>query len=116
MNPRDTNWLWVDVMADDELPVHIGRTVRCGGLEIALFRLASGKLHAVQNRCPHKAGVLAEGIVSGEYVFCPMHDRKIDLASGEVQKPDTGCVRVYATKIENGRIYIQVQESAAKAG
>ena len=38
-----------------------------------------------------KQGPLSEGTVSGEYVYCPLHDQKIDLASGEVQEPDEGC-------------------------
>ncbi|MFC0212680.1 nitrite reductase small subunit NirD [Paenibacillus chartarius] len=97
---------WYDVIAYDVLPVGTGKTVRIGGLELALFRFSSGKVHAIQNRCPHKDGVLAEGIVSGEFVFCPMHDRKIHVPSGEVQKPDDGCVHTYTTKVENGRVWI----------
>ena len=27
--------------------------------------------------CPHKEGPLSEGTVSGEYVYCPLHDQKL---------------------------------------
>ncbi|WP_394298012.1 nitrite reductase small subunit NirD [Gordoniibacillus kamchatkensis] len=111
-NLAETEVRWVDVASYDELPAGTGKTVRIGALELALFRLTSGKVHAVHNRCPHKDGVLAEGIVSGEFVFCPMHDRKIHVPSGEVQKPDDGCVRTYEAKVENGRVHIAVPGEA----
>lgn len=52
-----------------ELPGHLGKTVLVGDKEIAVFKLSSGSIRAVENRCPHKGGVLAEGVVSGEFVF-----------------------------------------------
>ncbi len=97
---------WVHAAAYEELPSHTGRTVRYKGEEVALFKLSSGKIQAVQNRCPHKEGVLAEGIVCDDHVFCPLHDRKIHLPSGLVQAPDTGCVRTYQTKVEDGNVWI----------
>ncbi len=98
----------VAVASYSELPVGTGKTVRIGKREIAVFRLASGAVRALHNRCPHKQGVLAEGIVCDEYVFCPMHDRKIHLPSGEVQKPDTGCVKTYRVRIENDIVWIEL--------
>jgi nitrite reductase (NADH) small subunit len=74
--------LRVEVAFYEDIPVNTGKTVRYRGQEIALFRLQDGRILAIENRCPHKNGVLAEGMVSGEYVFCPLHDRKIDLTSG----------------------------------
>lgn len=101
-----TVWLHIGETAD--FPAEMGKTVRVQGSEIAVFRLASGAIKAIENRCPHKNGVLAEGIVSGEYVFCPMHDRKIDLASGLVQLPDTGCVRTFEVAVRGEQVYVRV--------
>lgn len=49
---------------------------------------------------------LSEGTVSGEYVFCPLHDQKIDLNTGIVQEPDEGCVDVYEVEVTDGNVYI----------
>nr|WP_236838572.1 nitrite reductase small subunit NirD [Caldalkalibacillus salinus] len=96
----------IEIGPVDELPQNTGKTVRVQGYEVALFKLSNGDVRAIENRCPHKGGVLAEGIVSGEYVFCPMHDQKISLSSGHVQPPDTGCVTTYPVVITDHKIYI----------
>ncbi|MDA1477840.1 nitrite reductase small subunit NirD [Bacillus sp. CLL-7-23] len=89
-----------------ELPEQLGKTVFIDDKEIAVFKLSNGSVRAVENRCPHKGGVLAEGMVSGEFVFCPMHDWKISLKDGRVQEPDTGCIQTFETVIEGEDLFI----------
>jgi nitrite reductase (NADH) small subunit len=84
----------------------VGKLVEVQGHAIAVFRLAGQRFKAVENHCPHKGGPLVEGIVSGEYVFCPLHDWKIDLKNGRVQAPDHGCVQSYEVVIEGEDVYI----------
>lgn len=91
----------------EDLPVGTGKTVRLKDVELAVFRLSDNTVRAVENRCPHKDGVLAEGMVSGPYVFCPMHDRRINLDDGQVQKPDTGCVRTFAVSVVDGIVWVE---------
>lgn len=90
----------------DEFQVNIGKLVEIEDHAIAVFRLADRKFNAVENRCPHKGGPLAEGIVSGDYVFCPLHDWKIDLKDGNVQAPDHGCVKKFDVTIEGEEVFI----------
>lgn len=92
-----------------EIPERVGKTVKLEkDTEVAVFKLSSGTIKAVENKCPHKGGVLSEGIVSGEYVFCPMHDWKICLEDGKVQAPDFGCVKKYETLIEDGEVFLLI--------
>lgn len=107
MNKSDEKQL-VRVAHVDEIPKQVGKEVKVDNLEIAIFRLSSGKFKAVENRCPHKQGPLSEGIVSGEFVFCPLHDWKIDLTSGDVQKPDDGCVQTYPVEVTNNEVFIKI--------
>lgn len=93
-----------------ELPQKLGKTVTIGCKEIAVFKLENGNIRAIENRCPHKGGVLAEGILSGEYVFCPMHDWKISVKDGKVQAPDVGCVKSYAVEVKGNQVYIKISE------
>ncbi|MBA8771318.1 nitrite reductase small subunit NirD [Staphylococcus coagulans] len=89
-----------------ELEPLIGKKVIVGDLEIGLFLTEAGEIKAIHNVCPHKQGPLSEGTVSGDYVFCPLHDQKIDLNTGEVQAPDEGCVATYPVEIVDGDIYV----------
>jgi len=96
----------IKVIKLEDLAIQIGKEVHVKEKSIAIFRLSNGDVHAVSNRCPHKNGPLAEGIVSGEFVFCPLYDWKISLVTGEVQKPDDGRIEVYPTEIRDGYVYL----------
>ncbi len=100
--------MWHSICQVEEIPSLGGRTIRAGEVEVAVFRLSDGRIMAVENRCPHKQGPLAEGIVSGDTVICPLHARKISLESGKVLPPDSGCVKTYAVKVEDGQVLLQL--------
>ncbi|MCM3714684.1 nitrite reductase small subunit NirD [Alkalihalobacillus oceani] len=97
----------VKVARLDELSIGLGKKVEIAGEEIALFKQEDQGVHAIQNRCPHKGGPLSEGIVSGEHVFCPLHDWKVNVRDGIVQAPDEGCVKRYEVDIVGEDIYIR---------
>ncbi len=99
---------WLEVCELDDIPPSQARTVNTGDHMIAVFRLTDDRVKAVENRCPHKQGPLAEGIISGDDILCPLHNWRISLESGEVAAPDHGCVKTYATKVENGQVFLSL--------
>lgn len=89
------------------LPERAGYAINIDNQEIALFKVTNGKIYAIENHSPHpKGGVLTEGLVSGEYVFCPVYDWKISLVDGKVQAPDEGQVKTYQVEVEADNVYI----------
>ncbi|WP_257351620.1 nitrite reductase small subunit NirD [Pseudalkalibacillus decolorationis] len=96
----------IQVAYINNLSERLGKSVKLGNLEIALFKLSNGEVRAIENSCPHKGGLLSQGIVSGEHVFCPLHDWKICTGDGEVQAPDEGCVRTYKVEIQDEKVYV----------
>ena len=106
---------WFDVGPLHAIPPRGARTVRTPRREIAIFRTAGDEVFALENRCPHKGGPLADGIVSGESVVCPLHGWKINLACGSVDRPaDTGaCIETYPVRIDNGIIVVGLPASFA---
>lgn len=94
----------------NEVDIKGSRKLRVGETEIALFRLSSGEVLAVENRCPHKGGLLSEGMVCGSKVHCPLHDWRIELHTGEVQSPDTGHVTTYEVEVDHatGSLYLTI--------
>lgn len=84
----------------------LGQLAAVDGREVALFRLGDDVL-AVDARCPHAGGPLQDGMVCGEVVVCPLHLRRIDLRSGQVDDwPDA--VRTYPVVVEDGIVLIQL--------
>lgn len=98
---------WIRIAAAAALPPREGRAVQIGGDEIAVFNLGD-RFFAADNRCPHKGGPLCDGIVTGHAVVCPLHAWKVDLATGEVQRPAAAnaCVRTYDTRVRDGVLEI----------
>lgn len=97
---------WYSICKVEEISQFSGRTVRAGAMEIAVFRLSDDRIMAVDNQCPHQQGPLAEGIVSGDTVICPLHARRINLKSGAVLPPDSGCVNTHPVKVEDGQVLL----------
>ena len=107
---------WLAVCRIDDIPLLGARRVaRPVGLPVALFRTASGQVHALLDRCPHKGGPLSQGIVFGEHVACPLHNWTIALADGTARAPDEGCTPRFAVKLEAGTVHLDAHELAHHA-
>ncbi|WP_150275800.1 nitrite reductase small subunit NirD [Paenibacillus tepidiphilus] len=107
--------VYVIGQVQDFLP-QIGRVVVAGNVELAVFRTSDGNIYAVENRNPHpKGGPLAEGIVSGKYLYDPLYDWKIDLTTGEVQAPDQGRVAAYEVTLDGEKVYVSLTGSAVRS-
>ncbi|HWP69006.1 MAG TPA: Rieske (2Fe-2S) protein, partial [Rectinemataceae bacterium] len=52
------------------------------GTEIMLANVG-GAIYALENRCPHMGGSLADGVVEGSAIKCPRHGAKFDLTTGK---------------------------------
>lgn len=98
---------WTEVVALDDIPALGSRVIKTDSINIALFKNSNNEVFAIKDECPHKQGPLSQGIVHGSSVTCPLHNWKIDLASGEAMGADEGCVNTFNTKIENGMVFIQ---------
>jgi nitrite reductase (NADH) small subunit len=96
----------------ERFPARIGVRVKLADEEVAVFRLTDGRVFALENKNPHrKGGIISEGMVSGEYLYDPLYDWKISLVTGQVQAPDSGQVKIYPVKVENGHVSIGISSS-----
>ncbi|MGD1984820.1 MAG: nitrite reductase small subunit NirD [Chromatiaceae bacterium] len=106
---------WIDIVALEDVPRLGARVIKTDTMDIAVFRTRDDQVFALRDACPHRGGPLSQGIVHGATVTCPLHNWKIDLASGEALGPDEGCVNVYAAKVEEGRVMIAFRADEAVA-
>ena len=80
------------------------------GCDVAVFRNSENKVFALLDRCPHKGGPLSQGIVFGESVACPLHNWTIGLDDGCAKSPDEGCTTKFSVNVEDGLVYLDVEE------
>ncbi|MCF7779118.1 nitrite reductase small subunit NirD [Sulfitobacter sp. M220] len=97
---------WIDIAALEDVPQRGARMVKTALGCVAVFRTAEDEVFALDNACPHKAGPLAEGIVHGKSVTCPLHNWVIALDTGVAQGADEGRVATYLARVEQGRILL----------
>ncbi|MDR6120527.1 nitrite reductase (NADH) small subunit [Bacillus sp. SLBN-46] len=99
----------IPVVHYSNLKGRTGYSIKIDNQEIALFKVSNGGVYALENRSPHpKGGVLSEGLVSGDYVYCPVYDWKISLVDGKVQAPDEGQVKTFKVEIKEDIVFIIV--------
>jgi len=105
------NTTWVRIAFCRDIPLREGRAVKVGNREIAVFNLGDRFL-AVENRCPHKGGPLADGIVAGATVVCPLHAWKMSLETGRgVNGPSaSSCVETFRTRAEGGIVLLELRD------
>ena len=99
---------WIDIAALDDVPKRGARMVKTAHGCVAVFRTGADEVFALDNACPHKKGPLAEGIVHGRAVTCPLHNWVISLETGQAQGADEGQVATYPARVEGGRILLDV--------
>jgi nitrite reductase (NADH) small subunit len=90
-----------------EIPPGEGRAFVAGGIQIAVFRLRDGFLHATQAACPHAGGPLADGQTDVNVLICPLHlyaYRWSDGASTSGAAP----IRVFPVRNVDGDIVVEV--------
>lgn len=107
---------WIRITHTDDFPLREGRAVQVGDEEIAIFNLGE-KFLAVANRCPHRGGPLADGIVTGESVVCPLHAWKVCLSSGDVQRPQEqdACVQSFPVQVVDGFVHVELTAARQEA-
>jgi nitrite reductase (NADH) small subunit len=101
--------MWIEVCALAQCPAGSVHTAEAQGLCIAVFRLADGRLCAIEDRCPHRGANLSRGLVYDlDKVACLDHGWSVRLTDGGVEAPERGCVRTFAVKVEDGVVMVLV--------
>jgi 3-phenylpropionate/trans-cinnamate dioxygenase ferredoxin component len=100
----------VDVCPVDELPPGSVKIVREGDLAIGVFN-ANDELYALEDRCSHDDGPLAEGEFDAEtcVVICPRHGSEFDVRTGRPRTlPAYLPVETYRVWVEDGLIKLEL--------
>jgi 3-phenylpropionate/trans-cinnamate dioxygenase ferredoxin component len=95
----------------DELPEGEMRLVEADGRKIGVFHADDGELYAIEDRCSHDDGPLAEGEFDADActVECPRHGSLFDLRSGRPKTlPAYVPVETFEARVEDGNVKLEV--------
>ena len=106
---------WFEIGRLDDIPRRGARCVKNGVMTIALFRTADDRVFALEDKCPHRAGPLSEGIVHDGCVTCPLHNWVISLETGLAQGADEGSTLSFPVRIDGDRVLLEVTTAVEKA-
>ncbi len=98
---------WTGVADDSALGEGELRGVEVDGRAIVLAR-RDGRVYALEDRCAHRGGSLADGELKGECVVCPLHASEFRLEDGSVERgPSAYPQPVLDVRVTDGRIEVR---------
>lgn len=102
---------WIEIGLLTDIPSKGARVVTSPTGDIAVFRTAEDKVFAMDDRCPHKAGPLSQGIVYDNTVACPLHNWRISLETGSAHAPDQGHTACYPVRMEGDKVFLSLRKT-----
>ena len=100
----------VDVAPVDELPPGSVKIVRAGSIAVGVYNL-DGEYYAIEDRCSHDDGPLAEGDFDAEdaVVVCPRHGSRFDIRTGRpLTLPAYQPVDIFAVVVDDGWVKVDI--------
>lgn len=94
-----------------DVPPGLGRSFRVAGRLIAVFKARDGKVFAVDGLCPHKNGPLADGMVVGHQVVCPLHAYRFAADTGACDQPGTCAIGAYPVDVDGDTVFVTVPDA-----
>jgi nitrite reductase [NAD(P)H] small subunit len=91
----------------EEVPLGEGRDFVVDGIQIAVFRLRDGSLHATQAACPHAGGPLADGLSDVNVLVCPLHQYAYRWADG-ASTSGAAPITTYPVRERDGDLVVEV--------
>ena len=79
------------------------------GGELYVVCNVEGKLHAMDGRCPHAGGPLAQGGLHGHTVVCPWHSWEFDCRTGHTDFNSRFNLKVFDVKVEGEDVLINIE-------
>jgi len=114
----DTREREIDSMATEvtvcrlhELPPGEMRLVEVEGRKIGVFHAEDGELYAIEDRCSHDDGPLAEGEFDCDegVAICPRHGANIDIRTGRaLTLPAVEPVQTFPVHVRDGWIKVEI--------
>jgi 3-phenylpropionate/trans-cinnamate dioxygenase ferredoxin component len=100
----------IDVAPVEEFPPGSVKIVVAGSIMVGVYN-CGGQLYAIEDRCSHDDGPLAEGDWDQELctVICPRHGSQFELATGRpLSLPAYEPVEIFPVRVADGMVKVDV--------
>lgn len=103
---------WTEVCSEERLIPDRGVAAIVDGRQIAVFRLSTGEIHAVDNHDPFsRANVMSRGLVGdangSAYVASPVYKQRFWLETGACLDVPDKSIAVHDVRVVGGRIEVR---------
>jgi len=101
----------VNVAPLDEFPPGSVKIVHAGEIAVGVYNLG-GELYAIEDRCSHDNGPLAEGDFDPDegVAICPRHGAHIDIRTGRpLSLPAVLPVETFSVSVEDGIVKVDIR-------
>lgn len=110
-SPAPHSGVWHSVCTLSDLEPNWGEAALVAGRQVAVFRLATDEVYAVEQRDPATgAYVMARGIVGSRAdratIASPLHKQVYDLATGERLDAPGAPIRAFRARVVDGMVQI----------
>jgi nitrite reductase/ring-hydroxylating ferredoxin subunit len=90
------------------------RGVNLGGVHVVLCNV-DGELFAYEDRCPHLANPLSDGVLQHHTLRCAAHEWEFDARTGQGVNPQAARLKAFPVRLDNDRIFIALRPGSALA-
>jgi len=100
---------WIRACARDDIEPEDLIRFDHGGRSFAIYRSPQGEFFCTDGLCTHEQVHLADGLVMGHIVECPMHNGQFDHRTGEATRaPVCEGLRTYPVRLEGRDVFIDI--------
>ena len=101
-----TQAAWVRVGKISDIEDGKALAVQAGAAQVAVFNI-DGKFYAIENRCGHRGGPLADGHCEGVIVTCPWHGWTFDVKTGVCLNAPGFDQKMFKTKVKGDELFVE---------
>lgn len=100
---------WTPAFPSATLAPGGARLLSAKGHRVAIFRVESGEIYAVDNACPHEGYPLVQGALKGCTLTCCWHNYKFDLRDGRCLLGEEH-VRSFPVRVREGNVEVDLAD------
>jgi nitrite reductase/ring-hydroxylating ferredoxin subunit len=102
--------MWTFAIKEDRLRENRLNRIYPAGLPVVVIK-KDGYLRMIASNCPHMGCSLGGAVFDGTFIQCPCHDWRFDITTGRFSEAQEIRLQTYESKIENGDVYINIEEA-----